>query len=617
VSCPLGKRLSGSRRSLPLFGAAGTVRVARRALTPRLISRATLCAVLALASAATAASKPIEDASHGPVDQNIAAGASARAGGTANALAGIGTNLAPAVDWSTQLPFADLFKLSRNWITQCSAAKAAADPRCTEQWDTGEAAHLDLDEAGWVRSLPAPDDGKIFDRVTTYWALFSEFPAGRYVVLYDGTGKIEYGLAARLDTTASAPGRHLIEISPREGVGMTLTITETDPSGTGDYIRNIRIFPEALLSGVSAGAAPPLFNPAFIDRIAPFRALRFMDWSRANRDPATTWSERPKPGDARWTTHGVPLEIMLALSREASADPWITLAHAADDDMIRRTAETVRELLPEGRRVFVEYSNEVWNQIFAQHRYALMQAKAAWPDAGADDFTLLLNWYGRRSAEICDSWRSVFGTASEAVVCVISAQSVNPYTARQALDCPLWSEAPCTDHGIRALAIAPYFGGYLAHPDALDKVSDWAAKADAGLDGLFTELEQGGATSNSPGRGVIATVSKEVAAQRKEADRRSLTLLAYEGGQHMANVFGSLDEAVIELFARANRDPRMGSLYSEYLAAWRRAGGGLFMNFTDIERASQYGSWGVLEHVGQSSSPKYDALLREIERLRQ
>jgi hypothetical protein len=41
------------------------------------------------------------------------------------------------------------------------------------------------------------------------------------------------------------------------------------------------------------------------------------------------------------------------------------------------------------------------------------------------------------------------------------------------------------------------------------------------------------------------------------------------------------------------------------------------MNFTDIERASRYGSWGVLEHVGQSSSPKYDALLREIERLRQ
>jgi hypothetical protein len=517
----------------------------------------------------------------------------------------LGTNLSPVVDWSSALPFSNLFKLSRTWLTQCSQWSDPPDPGCTGQWNTEEAELLSLDEHGWVKSLPAPGDPPIFTRATAYWALYPEFPSGRYVVSYEGEGSIEYGLGASLQEELSAPGRHVIRIDPE--AGMTLSITRTDPKGTGDYIRNIQVVREGLVPRARTGRLP-LFDPRFVDRIEPFQAVRFMDWMRTNDQPPGTWSERPRLDDARWTEDGVPLEAMLTLSDETSADPWITVPHTADDELVRRMAETVRDGLDANLKVYVEHSNEVWNGIFSQHTDAKARARAAWPDAEADDFTLALNWHGRRTAEVCSIWKQVFAAEVGRVVCVLGAQSANTYVAEQALRCPLWEQAPCVDHGLDAIAIAPYFGAYLSAPEAVPDVQAWTRLSDGGLDALFQELEQGGLVRNSPG-GVLSAQAKEVTAHRKLADRHGLSLLAYEGGQHMASVFGSLDRSVVDLFTAANRDPRMGRIYRRYLAMWQGRGGQLFMNFTDIQRPGRYGSWGALEHIGQASSPKYDALL--------
>jgi hypothetical protein len=52
-----------------------------------------------------------------------------------------GINLAGPADWNTELPFVDVFRLSRAWISQ----------KRGEGWGKGPA--LDLDEHGWVRRL--------------------------------------------------------------------------------------------------------------------------------------------------------------------------------------------------------------------------------------------------------------------------------------------------------------------------------------------------------------------------------------------------------------------------------------------------------------------------------
>lgn len=64
----------------------------------------------------------------------------------------------------------------------------------------------------------------------------------------------------------------------------------------------------------------------------------------------------------------------------------------------------------------------------------------------------------------------------------------------------------------------------------------------------------------------------------------------------------------------ANRDPRMGALYTRYLNDWAEVGGGLFMHELDCENFEGAGNWGALEHLTQprSEAPKYDALQRFI-----
>ena len=53
----------------------------------------------------------------------------------------LGINLAGLADWNTELPFVDVFRLSRHWISQ----------RQGERW--GKGPELALDERGWVTRL--------------------------------------------------------------------------------------------------------------------------------------------------------------------------------------------------------------------------------------------------------------------------------------------------------------------------------------------------------------------------------------------------------------------------------------------------------------------------------
>ena len=176
------------------------------------------------------------------------------------------------------------------------------------------------------------------------------------------------------------------------------------------------------------------------------------------------------------------------------------------------------------------------------------------------------------------------------------------------LDCPLWADGPCADYGIDAIAIAPYFGGHLGSQAETNEITPWLSDADGGLGKLFTELADGSLLSNSSGS-AIDEVLPWINTHRQIANDRGLQLLAYEGGQHIANIFGVLGDGIDNLFANANRDPRMGQLYTQHLQAWHQAGGDLFMNFIDISTPGRHGSWGALEYVEQTSSPKYNALL--------
>lgn len=513
----------------------------------------------------------------------------------------LGSNLNEVTDYSPQLPFVNLFLGSREWFTQC---RAEQDPGCSysNAWDTNEAHLLDLDANGWVRSLPARSASPVFTMAATFWDVPSEFPAGRYVVLYDGAGAIEYGVGAEKLWSESSAGRDVIAVNPANG-GILLRIASTDPT---NYIRNIRVAAkadEALLQTET-------FSPAFLSRLEPYAVLRFMDWMRTNGSIVSSWESRALPSNARYSTdRGVPLEIMVSLANKAGKAPWFNIPHRATDAYVRNFAQTALQSLREDLPVYVEHSNEVWNGAFSQGDWIQARGEAAWPSSGESGFTKRINWHGKRTAEICDIFRDVFGSAQSRIVCVMASQAANSWTADEALSCPLWDNGPCVSHGINAIAIAPYFGDYVGQEENLSRVREWTRSSDGGLSTLFNELLNGGELSGGPVGGALEQSFGWIDENANLANGYGVRLLAYEGGQHLVGI-GSAgnSEALTTLFTTANRDARMAEVYQRYLNGWNLRGGDLFMHFNDIGSYTRYGSWGALERIGQISSPKYDEL---------
>ncbi|NJM89724.1 MAG: hypothetical protein HC847_23820 [Hydrococcus sp. RU_2_2] len=241
------------------------------------------------------------------------------------------------------------------------------------------------------------------------------------------------------------------------------------------------------------------------------------------------------------------------------------------------------------------------------------QAKKEW-GSSQSDFDLKLDWYSKRTTEVMQIWDDVFGGDRERVKGVMGGIAANSWASERMLSYE-WTDDPKShsDYGIDALAIAPYFGYYLGEPNNVSQIEGWTRDSDGGLNKLFDEITKGGVLNNSPSGGALQQSYGWMAEQVDLAKKEGLQLLAYEGGSHVAGINGTENnQATTNLFIAANRDPRMGDIYKEYLRKWNELGGGLFMHFNDIGEPSKWGSWGLLENVAQNSSPRYDAVMDAI-----
>lgn len=514
---------------------------------------------------------------------------------------GLGTNLASIVDWSPQLALIDGFKAARRWITQCSP-----DLDCSTVWDTEEYDQLDLDPQGWVRSLPAPEDAPRYNQVSTLlYRGIDRYPGGTYVVLYRGEGIIDYQFDAKKDESQSRPGRDIINVTPSEG-GILLTIRQTDPKKTGNYIRDIHVIPIEYENTYES----EIFNPLFIERIKKFGTLRFMDWMQTNNSTQQEWQNRPRLEDATYAEKGVPLELMLELANRLRVHPWFNMPHQATDDYMRNFAQMVKETLDPDLKVYVEFSNEAWNWMFEQAQYSLRQGHARWGEDKGDAF---MQWYGMRTAQMSDIWKQVFDNQRNRVISVISTQTAWLGLETSALDCSLWvaeGNKPCFQHQIDAYAITGYFAGNLSDEDNRSMVEAWADQGDEGVEKALNQLKQGGVLENQSWDDSVVGAISRFEYHQQVAKAKNLQLIVYEGGQHLVN---SNSPKLTDFFIALNRNPKMYDLYQQLLEGWKQFGGGLFVNFSDIYQPGKWGSWGVLEHVDQAHSPKYDALIDFIQ----
>lgn len=494
--------------------------------------------------------------------------------------AGIG--LQNIADWSTQFPFLDQMKLSREWY----------------DWDRNSSDGITVDEHGWVTAIKAGVKPAV-----VFLTLSEDIPLiyKHYIVRWEGKGRLEYDWC--VEKAGRAKGGDRIRI--RGSDSCLLRIAKSDPR---DPIRNITVVPEKHIDAFDQGE---VFNPDFIAKIQGFRAIRFMDWMQTNKTNQKVWSDRPEPNDRSYAKNGVPVEVMLALANQVTASPWFNMPHIADLDYMKQFAQIVKDQLKPELTAYVEHSNETWNWVFPQAQYSLEAGKRLF-NAEGDAY---LQWHGMRTAQMCDVWkRDVFKTKTDRVACVLGVQAGWPGAEQATLDCPLWAKngnKACFEHGLDAIAITGYFSGCLSggeNKKHQKQVAGWTRLKDHGMSKAYEQVVDG---RHFECEDTLGDVNKYYEYFVKEGKKRGLSVVAYEGGQHITSNFGQTqdDKRFSDLHIGLNRSLYMKKLYEKNFENWRNAGGTLFMHFVDIASYSKYGSWGALEYVTQESSPKWEALM--------
>ncbi|KAA0920371.1 calcium-binding protein [Aquicoccus porphyridii] len=564
-----------------------------------------------------------EEAGAGAVQQ---AGAATQADGQAGAQ-GVGLadpalamGLNGIADWSTQHPFVDLMKTARPWLGHEG-----------DDWGAWDAARLAdegyLDQNGWPRRIP-PGVDRIESFILTDQPEAASDLAGRYRVRWQGAGRLELGGRARRVEHGQNEAWFLY--APGEGL-VSIAITETDPEGTGDHIRDIEVVREDQVVLHDLGVT---FNPDWIARIADLRNLRFMDWMFTNDSPVTSWEMAPRTGDFSYVWRGVPVEVMVDLANLVGADPWFNMPHMADDDYVERFAEAVHDRLDPRLHVWVEYSNEMWNLGFPQAQWAVRQARERWGEAAGDD--AWMQFTGMRAAEVMRVWGGVFsGEDAARLRRVVAVHTGWMGLEEPLLRAPLWMEeqgasgfSPAAHFD--AYAVSGYFGfelGNEGEEGRLDDLRRWIAEsreaAEAGprseglrrkaLEAAIAPVRFDAAIARAARavrEGSLAEVTGTLwPYHRGVARRHGFDLVMYEGGTHaVAHGGASGDEELTGFFRVFNYSDEMAALYAEVLEAWEAQGGQLFNAFVDVAPPSRFGSWGALRHL-QDDNPRWDVLM--------
>ena len=516
----------------------------------------------------------------------------------------IGMNLAGIADWEPGFPFKNLFLGARPWLTRNLSGSGAHDTKTETAFQ--------YDDDGYPIQVPV-----VSPAATEPQAVFTYVPSnlkpGKYILLYDGEGEID-GLAETKVITRK-PGRLTLQMLHK---GREAVVIKR--SKLGNHVRNIRL---VAAEHEASNLADDPFLPEFLAFCRPFHCLRFMDWASTNNsteehwgnrkrssfytmtaisgDPEAIWGPAPTPFQLKFSG-GVAIELMIQLCNMLKIDPWFCIPHRATNDYITQFARLVREKLDPSLRVYIEYSNEVWNWMFHQAGWilrsplagALVEAKGgkAWKDGGkteGEGHPERIGALFRRNFAIWE--REWSGESSKRLVRVGAVQAAWFDASKRTLQ---W----CLENG-GLDAVSPT--AYIGPTEAI--YGDWERQgasltAEKVINDLQIELA---------GRRQNYTAAQIIAFGKSQG----LRYLSYESGQHIQPK-GQKNVPYGEALAAAQTHPSMYDLYMELLRFHRDLDCEMFTHFSSVgPQGTRWGSWGAKASYDtpNADSPKMRALL--------
>jgi Ca2+-binding RTX toxin-like protein len=429
-------------------------------------------------------------------------------------------------------------------------------------------------------------------------------PAGQYILEWTGEGTVE----AYQNSTVIGPNKLLINYAadytdvvngqtvPRDD-GITVRILSTDPSNTGNYVRDIKLYKTENADLIAAGEK---FDPDYIQAIDDFRTLRTHGWQETNFSILKDWNSDVQSADqAFWgyEKKGAPFELLVEISNEANADLWLTIPHMATDEFMRKAAEYIKANLEPGLRVYVEYSNEYWTDGFDQKAYMIQKGQELLgnaPNAAGQ-------YYGIRAAEMATIFYDVFGTESARLfpTLTVNHNFFASGEAERVLTAPDYvatgGKAPI-EAGFKHFATDGYFFWYTPNADTENLISSWLKDSDGGFGRARDYLIQQ----------INADFDKSWAAGRLLADKHNLSFGVYEGGSLLINTTDGVnaDPAITDFNHRFSLSKEMAQVYDVAIAAWKKHGSEAFAWFADVGRPFYGGDYSLWKNPGFVPDPR-------------
>jgi hypothetical protein len=516
----------------------------------------------------------------------------------------LGINL-DSINYYAEAPaFLDLKKSSSEWLTY--------NVNGPTPWYTQKLNKIETDLQGYPLEIPAKIAHEAPQGVRF---LINNQNPGKFRFLYDGEGKFEFNIGGAVKQENGNTFLHL------DGTGRTSWINIIQ-STKGNHVRNIRIIPADL----DPAQLNPVFDPQYLKGLKSFHCIRFMDWMATNNSIQDTWASRQQPGyHTQANDKEVAIEYAIQLCNQLKAHAWFCVPHKADDDYIRKFALLVRDSLDPSLKVYIEYSNEIWNWMFSQAHYVLENAPGAINTYVSEDLKKINPGQADHPEKdaymmqrVFKIWKEVFqGPHADRLIRVAAVQHQWVDNTRRILGYlfkkndkghPLLTHFTSTSLGNGCDAVSP--AGYFSFNEE-DKQRWLGMKPQEVTPNLIlsTVLEEYEKVS-----GIYTQQTAEF------AKAWGVDFVVYEGGQHFLPLQHQEGSPYNNAVWDAEIHPKMYDLYMKAFGkhASPEVNCKLFCAFSYVsQRKNLWGSWGHLEKLEQLQqkdkirllAPKYSALL--------